>query len=221
MSKAEADKLIEENRGLVHSIAQRIRAQLDLNCELDDLIAFGYHGLVEASSRFDPSRGVQFNTFAYYRIRGAVLDGVRKMAYMPRRAHAQIKAARALDFLAEATGDARAASDKARTDLEGTVQELGDVLHRLTASFVMASLGQSDEDRPASAEEALVEEGERARVRDALHRLPERERVVVEAFYFENRALDDIAKELGVSKSWASRIHSKALDLLRKVLEEK
>ena len=81
------DDFVREHEGFVRSIALRVRAEMDLTCELDDLVSAGFHGLLEAKSRFDATRGVQFSTFAYYRVRGACIDSVRKMAYLPRRAH--------------------------------------------------------------------------------------------------------------------------------------
>lgn len=212
------DQFIEEYRPLVRSIAHKIRNSLDLTCDLDDLIAFGFHGLVEARGRFDASRGVQFNTFAYYRIRGAILDGVRKMAYLPRRAHQRLRAAEAADRVAEDTGDGRAADPGKRNDLAATADAIAETLHKMTAAFVMSAVGQGDDDVPSSPEEALIAEEQSARVRRALEGLDERELALVKGFYFDGRRFDEVAAELGISKSWASRIHTKALADLKKAL---
>ena len=217
---AESDAIVKDYQGLVRSIALKLRAQFDLTCELDDLIAFGNQGLLEAMSRFDPSRGVQMNTFAYYRIRGAVLDGVRRMAYLPRRIHQKIRAAESLDLVVEPIGDARAANPELKADLEATAQSLDDALSRVTAGFLMAAVGQGVDDQPETPEQELVDAQTRARVNKALGGLPERERALVQGFYFDGRQFDEVAAELGISKSWASRLHAKALDLLRHVLTE-
>lgn len=205
---------------MVRKIALRVRAELDLTCELDDLIAFGFHGLLEARNRFDPSRGVQFGTFAYYRVRGAVLDGVRKMAYLPRRVHQKRRAAEAIDWELESRGEARAATPGAKADVEATLAAIDDVLGKISASFMLAAVGQDEDAAPESPEEQLVEASERQRLRSALAVLPERERIVVQGMYFEGRNLDDIGAQLGISKSWACRIHTKALGLLRAALED-
>lgn len=210
------DAFIVEHGGFVRGIATRVRNELDLTCDLDDLVAFGYQGLLEAKGRFDPARGVQFNTFAYYRVRGAVIDGVRKMAYLSRRAHQARKFAEAADDLLEQAAATRAASPEARSDVQQTVQAIDDVLGRLTASFVIASVGQDVEAEPA--DEQLIRADEGARVRAAIATLPEREAFVVRGLYFESRLLDDLARDLGVSKSWASRIHTKGLSLLKVAL---
>ena len=215
---SEADANVKEYQGLVRSIALKLRSQFDLNCDLDDLIAFGNQGLLQAMSRFDPTRGVQMNTFAYYRIRGAVLDGVRRMAYLPRRIHHKVRAAEALDLVAEPIGEARAATPEAKADLEATAQALDDALSRVTAGFLMSAVGQGEDDQPETPEEELMSAETRARVTRALEGLPERERALVRGFYFEGRQFDEVANELGISKSWASRLHAKALDMLRDVL---
>jgi RNA polymerase sigma factor for flagellar operon FliA len=214
------EEFVREHEGFVRSIASRVRAELDLTCELEDLVAFGFHGLLEARERFDASRGVQFNTFAYYRVRGAVIDGVRKMAYLPRRAHQLRKFAEAADALLEQEGEARAATPQARSDVQTTVQQIDDILGKLTAGFIIAAVGQDEESAaPTAPDEQLIRATEAARVRSALDGLPERERKVVREMYFDGRLLDDIAADLGVSKSWASRLHTKALGMLREKLD--
>jgi RNA polymerase sigma factor for flagellar operon FliA len=99
--------------------------------------------------------------------------------------------------------------------VQQTVQAIDDVLGKLTAAFVIASVGQDDSASPEPADEQLIRADESVRVREAVAKLPEREAKVVRGLYFEGRLLDDVAKELGVSKSWASRIHTKALALMK------
>ncbi|MCA9601013.1 MAG: sigma-70 family RNA polymerase sigma factor [Myxococcales bacterium] len=211
------DAFIAEYRPLVVSIARRTRHQLDLKVDDDDLIAFGYQGLLEARSRFDSSRGVQFNTFAYYRVRGAIIDGVRAMAFLPRRAHERLKMAEAADQVAEGVAET-AAQDPASTTAEMAAKTIDDTLAKLSASYVLNALGQDEASQPGSAEEQLIRAGEGSRVRAALDLLNERERALVTGFYFEGRRFDEVAAELGISKSWASRIHAKALERLKEAL---
>jgi RNA polymerase sigma factor for flagellar operon FliA len=218
---SEDDRFVEEHRGMVRKIALRVRSELDLTCELDDLIAFGYGGLVEARGRFDPTRGVQFTTFAHYRVRGAILDGVRKMAYLPRRIHQKRRAAEALDWAIETEGEKRATSPEARADVEATLAAVDDVLGKITATFMLAAVGQDETESHDTPEHALIGATERQRLRSALEVLPERELIVVRGMYFEGRNLDDIGAELGISKSWACRIHTRALGLLRDALESR
>ncbi|MBI2478327.1 MAG: sigma-70 family RNA polymerase sigma factor, partial [Planctomycetia bacterium] len=83
--------LIEEGQALVHSLATKIARNLPMRVDLDDLIAYGQVGLAEAARQFDPSRGTQFTTFAYYRIRGAIYDGVSKMSWTSRARYARYR----------------------------------------------------------------------------------------------------------------------------------
>lgn len=222
MAESEADAFAREFHGFVRSIALRTRNELDLTCDVDDLMAYGFQGLVEAKGRFDPSRGVQFNTFAYYRVRGAIIDGVRKMAYLPPHAHHLRKTAEAADWLLEEIGEARAtdaAAGKA-ADAERTLAEMDDVLGKLTAGFVIAAVGQDDESQRDDPEERLLLAEAKERVKKALDVLPERERIAVVGIYFENRSLDDIGAQLGISRSWACRLHTRGLRLMREELEK-
>lgn len=209
----------DEFAGLVRSIALKVRAQLDLHGDLDDLIAAGYAGLVEAQSRFDASRGVQFSSFAYHRIRGAMIDDVRKSANLSRRAYAHLKHAEAADLVAEEVAVMRAADPNARKDVEGTVRTLDETLHKITASFVLSCLGQDEDEEQDDPETSLSGQQQSQLLRDAVERLPERERALVVGHYFDGRRFDEVAQELGVSKSWASRIHAKALERLRSEIE--
>jgi RNA polymerase sigma factor for flagellar operon FliA len=215
---ADDDRFIEEYRPLVHSIAQKLRTQLDLQGDPEDLAAYGFRGLLEARSRYDASRGVQFNTFAYYRIRGAILDGVRKMAWLPRRTYDRARSAEATDQVTEPLGAARGAAGPAAR-LEDTLQTLDDALGRIAAAHTLATSTEPSSDsehqgRPDPEEQAIGGQ-DQAQLREALATLPERERALIEGFYFEDRRFDEVAQELGISKSWASRLHSKALDRLR------
>jgi len=95
---------------LVHSICRKIHARVGRCVEYDDLVGFGTTGLLEAADRFDPTVGVAFGTFAYYRVRGAVYDGMRTMGHLPRTEYEKIKAARRADELLERMGRQEAAA---------------------------------------------------------------------------------------------------------------
>ena len=168
---------------------------------------------------------MQFNSFAYYRVRGSILDGVRKMAYMPRHAHRARKAAEAMDAALEEMGESRAGAKAAggegtTPDLAATVAAIDDVLGKMCASYVIAAVGQDEAEKQDNPEVAVAAAEDRARLREALTTLPEREAAVIRGLYFDNRLLDDIGADLGVSKSWASRIHTRALGLLRNALAD-
>ncbi len=214
------DSFIEEHRPLVAGIVSRLRARYELTGDQDDLMAYGFQGLLEARSRFDPSRGVQFNTFAYYRVRGAVIDGVRAAGALPARAYQQLKAAQAALYLGEGEADARAADPARRADQARSAAVLREAVGKLTASYLASAVGQEEERPDESPETIVVHEETKRRLRALVGTLPEREAALVRGFYFEGRRFDHVAEELGISKSWASRLHGKALARLRDGLEE-
>lgn len=192
-------EFISQHEKMVHGLANRLRRELCLRGDLEDLIAFGFGGLLEARRRFDPERGVRFQTFAYHRVRGAMLDGVRKMAQLPRRAYERIEGAAELRLTAAPT-----ALDKAFTRISATLT---------TGTVLQGDLGEQ------SPEAALLKTESITRLLRALPGLSPRKRMLVRGFYFEGRSIDAMARELGISKSWASRLHTHALQELRSALQ--
>jgi RNA polymerase sigma factor for flagellar operon FliA len=191
-------EFITQHEKMVHGLANRLRRELSLRGDLDDLIAFGFGGLLEARHRFDPGRGVRFQTFAYHRVRGAMLDGVRKMSQLPRRAHERLREA------AEPTPTAApTALDRAFTRMSA-----------LSAGTVLQ--GRFGDESP---EAVLLKNESVTRLLQALPSLSPRQRVLVRGFYFDGRSIDAMAQELGISKSWASRLHTNALRELREALD--
>jgi RNA polymerase sigma factor for flagellar operon FliA len=215
----EDDQFVREYEGFVRGIALQTRAQLGLDTPPEDLIAFGFQGLLEARQRFDATKGVAFKSFAHYRVRGAILDGVRSMARLPRRAYARLKAAEALDQSGEgkAEGNATAAAPSGN---EPALRAIDAILGRVAAAYTVAVTAEDAAEGAGSPEEALLREERFTRVRAALHKLPDRERRMIEGHYFEGKRFDAVSAELGISKSWGSRLHSHALDLLREALSD-
>jgi RNA polymerase sigma factor FliA len=206
---------------MVEAIVHRVAREMMLpTSEIPDLMGYAFEGLIEAQGRFDPSRGVLFRTFASYRVRGAVIDGVRQMSRLSRRAYAKVKAAEAADRITEDVAYARR-EHGATASLESTVSALDGALSRLATSFVVASAAQEQhESADPSPEESVLRAESSRRLHAALGRLDERERALVVGFYFEGVPFDQTAKKLGISKSWASRIYTRALDRLRAAMLE-
>jgi RNA polymerase sigma factor FliA len=211
-------KFVEQNSRFVRDIAESIKKSLSLDTELDDLIGSGFSGLLEAKQRFDASRGIGFRTFAYYRVHGAILDSVRKSCYLPRRAYARLKAAELLDAEAEASLLTRAATPQMRSDLAAQVRAIDAILGRVAAAYSLTAATAESETRNDTPETSLISDEAKNTAIHAIETLPEKERFLVRGFYLEERPLEELAKALGVSKSWASRLHSKALDMLRETL---
>lgn len=213
------DQFVKEYEGFVRGIALQTRAQLGLDTAVEDLIAFGYQGLLEARQRFDASKGVAFKSFAHYRVRGAILDGVRAMARLPRRAYARLRAAEALDQMSETNAQSQGAAQRPPST-DANLRSIDTILGRVAAAYTVAVSAEDAAQGAGSPEDALLHEERLSRMRSALEKLPERERHMIEGHYFQGKRFDSLSAELGISKSWGSRVHAHALDLLRQALFE-
>jgi RNA polymerase sigma factor for flagellar operon FliA len=219
---SQRDALIKKNVGLVRALATRIRDRLSSRLDLDELISFGHTGLVEAADRWDPARGVTFSTFAYYRINGAIYDGLRQGGQLPRRQYVRF-AASANQYLGHmAEGDSPYGAGESTRRRVG---DLADTLNDLAAIFV-TSMNAPEQPEPAdpSASDAFdeVARGEsRVALAEALGTLPDKERRLLELHYFEEETLCDAGRRLGMSKSWASRLHARAVRQLARELEDR
>jgi RNA polymerase sigma factor for flagellar operon FliA len=215
----EDDQFVREYEGFVRAVALNTRSQLGLDSAVEDLVAFGFQGLLEARQRFDASKGVAFKSFAHYRVRGAILDGVRSMARLPRRAYARLRAAEALDQMAESNAENQGAAKHVPTP-EANLRSIDSILGRVAAAYTVAVSAEDAALGAGSPEEALLHEERLTRMRSALQTLPERERHIIEGHYFHDKRFDVLSAEIGISKSWGSRVHAHALDLLRQALFE-
>lgn len=213
-------QLIASCQGLVRSLAWKIHCKLPPNVDLEDLVSYGQVGLAEAAREFDASRGSQFTTFAYYRIRGAILDGLSKMNWFNRADYSRGRYERMANEVMNLEGTQPA---------EGTDAQLDDDVRWLKGvggSLAMVYLcSQSSEERE-SGEAALSDPDAVAPIQTALQRemhqklhefvaaLPADAASLIRATYFEGLTLKEAGERLGVSKAWASRLHAKALGQL-------
>lgn len=207
---------IEAHRELVDRVVRRLVSELDLSCDQDDLRGYGFQGLLEAKQRFEADRGVRFSTFAYYRVRGAVIDGVRSQGFLKRRAYAKLKAFEAADNVAESCAEAHA--DKPLASITARATQIDDVLAKVSAAYMIAAVGQDRIEDESTPETLLSGAEEQSVVKRGLARLPEKERSLLEAVYFDGVTIEQAGERLGLSKSWASRLHAKALERMRKSL---
>lgn len=223
-------RLVDEHLPLVRAVAAQIKRYLPPSIELDELVSYGAAGLLEAAERYDDRHGVTFSTFAYYRVRGAIFDGLRQIGHLPRTEYARLRAhERAHEYLSNLQDreiGARAQGGAPATTLEDEAEALYSALSGVVTSFVtsleaLAEAGEEflDETADDPAERIHVRELS-PRVRTALAALPEKERHFIEKHYFEGKTLLEAGQELGLSKSWASRLHARAIELLRDQLND-
>ncbi|HEX2573789.1 MAG TPA: sigma-70 family RNA polymerase sigma factor [Polyangia bacterium] len=219
-------QLVAEHLSFVKSIAARIKEQLPREIELDDLIAYGIQGLLEAAERYDGRHGTAFTTFAYYRVRGAIFDGLRGMGWLPRGEYARARfEERAAAYLANlATRDVGGAYARENPDaaLEDEMRDLAEALGGVATVFITALTLKHDEsllDESPQPHERLERREIERRIGQVLQTMPAKERRLIEMYYFEDKTLEEAGATLGLSKSWSSRLHARAIDLLRKELE--
>jgi len=216
--------LIEDGQALVHSLASKIARNLPFRVDLDDLIAYGQVGLAEAARQFDPERGAQFTTFAYYRIRGAIYDGVSKMSWTSRARYARY---RFEEMASEALAQAHE-SNPADASLADEARWFRNVTEKLAVIQLIAGSDDSEAGIRASAIEdpgmspAASAAGRELnkKLHDLVDKLPGPERRLIRTVYFEGATLQEAANRLGISKSWASRLHAKTLEELARLLRK-
>jgi RNA polymerase sigma factor FliA len=218
MRQSEDEQFVREYEGFVRGVASQTRTQLEVHTDIEELVAAGFEGLLGARRRFDASKGVAFKSFAYYRVRGAVIDSIRKSAHLPRRAYARLKAAEALDVAAEHSGHGQVNASKLGPDV--ALRAVDAILGSVAAAYTVAVSAEDAEEGAGSPEAAFLHKERMARMREAVAKLPEREQRLVRGHYIEGRRFDEVSAELGISKSWGSRVHTHALSLLRQALED-
>lgn len=202
-------ELLESGQALVHSLAMRIFSSLPTRTNLDDLIAYGQVGLLQAAEEYDPAQGAQFTTYAYYRVQGAIYDGVSKMSWTSRaRMNKQRKESEAR-LLAEQQQGQTAAPMLASTAGRERVVSIHDKKDDASVEFI--------DPNPTPAAFALDREV-LARLMELVEKLPPIERRLIKDIYFEGLSLQEAASQQGISKSWASRVHARTLDELGRAL---
>jgi RNA polymerase sigma factor for flagellar operon FliA len=216
---AEVDR-IREGMVVVDAVAYRLARRLGPHVELEELRAIGRLALVRVNQSFDPARST-FAAYAAYKLKWAIFDEVR------RTTHARSAAARLSSVMASERQLEQVADPDEATDLsaEGFQSRLTGLLEDQAAALAMGlSTSRADAmslgDDSGSPEEVTARAQVAASVRGALSELPERERTLVERHYYGGEAFDVIAEDLGISKSWASRLHDRAIATLGKALRD-
>lgn len=223
----DAHQLIMGCQGLVHSIAAKIRKTLPVSVDMDDLIGYGQLGLAQAASEFDSERGVKFSTYSYYRIRGAIFDGLTKMAWFRRSPHGGTK------FEQMANEVLRLESDEAKESEASNVESNGKWFSNLTRTLSVAYLSSQrnesgDEENQGDVADpstvlpvAAASSNEISeKLFNLVESLPLQSALLIRIAYFEGHSLQEASEIMGISKSWGSRLHSRALEKLAHSLKD-
>ena len=220
---SERDALIEQYHDFVEGLVARLIRVMGLpHRHRDDFMAAGFLGLVEAAGRFDAGRGSDFRSFAFLRVRGAVIDHIRASCDLSGQAYQLCKALEsAHDLRMQSVEERRhGAHNQKSPAVEGV-----NVLSKSAIAFAMVRSSTEGPflkvDSDTDPEKEVAKKQTFEKIRAAIATLPEKERTIVEQYYFHDRTLSEVAKEYaGLSKSWVSRLHDRALEMLRDKLVE-
>lgn len=224
------DALILEYAGLVKIVAGRLNMYLGYAVEMDDLVGYGIFGLIDAIEKFDNLKGVKFETYASLRIRGAILDQIRKMDWIPRTLRQKQKKLEQAAAQIEARTGRMATEEEIAETLEISVEEAVSWQNQTKVANLVSLdeyIEQGSEIKADSQNhsshfeqpEQVVEKQElKAQLMKALEDLTENERKVIVLYYFEELTLKEISKVLEVSESRISQLHTKALQKMKKRL---
>jgi RNA polymerase sigma factor FliA len=229
-SQATRDRLILTYAPLVKYVAGRLGSGLPAHVDEGDLVSYGLLGLISAIDRYDPGRDVKFETYAMVRIKGAIIDELRAMDWVPRSVRARARdIERAIGVLERKLRRAPTDAEIA-AELDVTEDELQDSLAQISRSSIAAldelwaisgdgeevSLIDTLEDSQSPDPQHALSEAEfREALADAIGRLPEREQLVIRLYYYEELTLREIGEVLGVTESRVSQLHTTVMLRLR------
>ncbi len=230
------ERLVVAYSPLVKYVSGRMASGLPAHVEESDLISYGLVGLISAIQRFEPERDIKFETYAITRIKGAVIDELRSLDWVPRSVRSRARDIEKANSKLEHKFQRAPTDEEMASELDMTVEDFQDALLRISNSTVAAldelwtvsdSSGDQvslldtlqDHDAPDPAQ-VMDATDMKDRVADAIARLPEREKLVVALYYYENLTLREIGEVLGVTESRVSQLHTKAVLRLRGRLTE-
>ncbi len=225
------ERLVVAYSPLVKYVSGRMASGLPAHVDEADLISYGLVGLISAISRFEPEREIKFETYAITRIKGAIIDELRSLDWVPRSVRARARAIEKANAKLEHKLQRAPSDEEMAMELDMTVQEFQDALLQISNSTVAAldelwtvsdasgdqvSLLDTLQDPDAPDPAAVMDQTDlKDRVADAIARLPEREKLVIALYYYENLTLREIGEVLGVTESRISQLHTKAVLRLR------
>ncbi|WP_027408710.1 FliA/WhiG family RNA polymerase sigma factor [Anoxybacteroides tepidamans] len=225
------DELVQKYMPLVHYQVQRIAVSLPKNINKQELVSFGLMGLYDALEKFDPSRDLKFDTYASFRIRGAILDGLRKEDWLPRSTREKAKKIEATIAKMEQQYMRTVTAKEVAEELDMSEEEVYSAMNEGFFAHILSlddwskesedeensPLTLRDEKAPSPEETVLMQEMCQ-KLAEVIKQLSEKEQLVISLFYKEELTLTEIGQIMGLSTSRISQIHSKAIFKLRKIL---
>ncbi len=212
---------------LVDGVATQLCRELGNLLELDEMISFGQEGLLTAARRYDPDRQVPFRKYAYHRIRGAILDGMRTYAPLSRRNHEKVKALQSANLIASGFFEDTSAAIASGITAQSADERLADHLAVLATAMAIGVEGNDvlaqDGQRVTVASDRTDAKAEQNELMKIVHQelanLSDQEALFIRRHFFRDENIEDIASEMGLSKSWGSRVPSRGISKLSKRLQ--
>jgi RNA polymerase sigma factor for flagellar operon FliA len=202
-------------------LARHMRRQFGPYVQVDDLASQGRETLLAAARSFDPERGIPFRRWVCLRVRGAMIDSMRQNGSLPKRVYRKLRALQAAEHVHEA-----AAEEATPPAPEAADAKLGDQLGTAAMAMALGFLSMRQNEAldhakdPDHSPESNVGHAEiLAKIKEAIAERPEQERVLLTRHYFEDVTFEEAARELGLSKSWASRLHTRAIEAIGRHLK--
>jgi RNA polymerase sigma factor FliA len=231
-SDSHRETIIQEFAHVVKAMAYRLAYRLPAYMDAEDLVSVGIMGLMDAMDKYDPNREAKFKTYAEFRIRGAMLDEIRSMDWIPRSVHERVSMlqrthTRLLNRLGRPPTDEEIAAEMNLSPAEldeflvrsrgAVLVSLDDInLHEPDGPKILDMLADTHQSDPLAT---ILNDQERGRVADAIQQLPEKERLVLTLYYFEELTMKEIGGILKITESRVCQIHTKAILHLKGKLE--
>ena len=223
------DKLIIQYSPLVKYVAGRVGVGLPRNVEQSDLVSFGVFGLIDAIEKFDPERGYKFETYAIARIKGAILDELRSIDWVPRSVRSKARTLERAMAKLEAEHHRAPTDDEVAEEMGVSQQQLQTTLSQISFVGVAAldeMLSGGERGESVTLGDTVADTGDgpmgvyeveemRQILAESINRMPEREKIVLTLYYYEGLTLAEIGRVLGVTESRVCQIHTKAVLQLR------
>ncbi|PIQ97349.1 MAG: FliA/WhiG family RNA polymerase sigma factor [Nitrospinae bacterium CG11_big_fil_rev_8_21_14_0_20_56_8] len=228
------DRIIKEYAPMIKYVANRIALRLPPHIEVDDLISVGVLGLIDAINKYDPTRGAKFKTYAEFRVRGAILDELRSMDWVPRSVRQKASSIEAVIHKLQSKLGRPPEDEEIALDMGIPLDEFYGNLHQ-TQSMPILSLEDLGIAKESGEQQSLLDclagKGDadpqthlrlnelKEIIARAIDSLPEKERLMISLYYYEELTMKEIGEVLGITESRVSQIHSKAVFRLRTKLK--